>query len=131
MLTAEGFSRFGIANESVSSLESFHETLQVTFSDEGWTLFTDFDGLTREFELLWKEMEKIVYVYHDWNWTTAGHQMGLFLIADEDEMKQSIAMEGIDAFLDRSRMDEPTFEQSLEGRRLPTQIVFGHLCERP
>ena len=76
-------------------------------------------------------MEKIVYVYHNWNWTTAGHQMGLFLIADKDEMKQSIPMEGVDAFLDRSRMDEPTFEQSLEGRRLPTQIVFGHFCERP
>ena len=118
MLTAKRFGCLGIANDSISSVQSFHEALQITLSDRRWSLLSDFNRLTGEFELLRKEMEKIVHVYHDRYWTPARYQMSLFLVADLDEMKPPLSMEGFDPLLDGSRMNEPAFQQPFESRWL-------------
>ena len=109
MLTTNFSHSARAANESVCTLQAFHQSAQISPANEAGSGFAHLDGLTRQGDDLRKEVEEVVDVNDDGNFGRGGDEVGLFLVADKDEINLIGVMQSLDVGGDTSRMTKPPF----------------------
>jgi hypothetical protein len=124
VLTANFSHSARAANESVCTLQAFHQSAQISPTNETGSGFTHLDGLAGQGDDFGKEVEKVVDVNDDRHVGRGGDEMSLFLIADKDEVNLIGVMQSLDVSGDTSRMTKPPFSQSLQARRVFAEVVF-------
>jgi hypothetical protein len=109
MLTANFSHSARAANEGVCTLQALHQTTQISPTNEAGSGFAHLDGLTGQGDDLRKEVEEVVDVNDDGNFGRGGDEVGLFLVADKDEINLIGVLQSLDVGGDTSRMTKPPF----------------------
>ena len=113
MLTAQSCGCIGVANERVSPLQPLQDFAKVTPANEPRPMLTDFHSLSRQRDVLRKQMEKIVDVHNHWNQGVGWNKVGLFLVADQDKIKLVRLLKSMNGVLHLLWVTVPAGHQTL------------------
>lgn len=76
-------------------------------------------------------MKEVMNVNHDLRRGIGRYEVGLFLVADKDEVNLPGLLQSLDAVSDSSGVAKPTFSQSPPPRGILAQVVFLNTRRSP